>query len=347
MDLWPRVDALIERAKTVADLHHHRLHLYAARRWRSLGRPLSDELAALERGAATLRLATPVLAGRVRDAYDGRLVLLKGADVAALYPTPELRPSMDLDLLVDDADAVYGALLEHGFVVERRPALPADHHHLPNLAWPGLLGSVEVHRAPNWPVWLTPPDAEELLEAATGDSAIGHGVLALHPSHLMLVLTAHLWRDDPIQNLGHLLDVLLAAEGVDPAELDSLLRRHRLAPLWEATQDVAARVFGDERGRDSRRVRLLARNLEAVRDRTVIEARLAEAIAPSYVRPPTRAAAATARTVGHWFRPEPGETWRQKVARTLRTLGKSFSPSSEVDRERDRLSEARNAGRTP
>jgi Uncharacterised nucleotidyltransferase len=330
LDLWPRVDVLLDRAKTVADLHYHRVHLYAAWRWRSLGRPIPDELVAYERGAAALRLALPVLAKRVREAYDGPIVMLKGVDVAALYPTPEVRPSLDLDLLVSDADGVQRALLDHGFVAEG-PELPDEHHHLIGLAWPGLPGSVEVHSAPNWPVWLEPPSSEELIEAATRPSRAGAGFLALGPGHQALVLMAHLWRDDP--RLGQLIDALLAAQSVDPGTFDDLARRNGLGRLWSTTQEVAGRLFSEDGGRVGRG-RVWARSLEQMRQPTVLESRLGETVVPSYALPFRGAAVAATKTIAGWFRPEPNETWRSKLERSALTLRRSFASGAELSRQR-------------
>ena len=166
VDIWRNVNDLVDRAETVTALHAHRMHLYAAWRWRGLGRPVPDELVEGERGAALQRLGAPMLLRHVREAYEGPMVLLKGAEVAARYPKPQLRPSLDLDLLVPDAKAVQKALLAGGFT-ERRVYQPGEgHHHLRELEWPAVLMRVEVHSAPSWPTWLKPPPTEQLFEAA-------------------------------------------------------------------------------------------------------------------------------------------------------------------------------------
>jgi hypothetical protein len=335
VQIWPRVDVLVERSPSVASLHHHRLHLYAAWRWRSAGRPIPAQLAALERGAAATRASLGAMAQYVREAHDGPIVLLKGADVAALYPRRDLRPSHDLDLLVPNAEQTHRALLERGFAEDRAGSLPpSEHHHLIPLMWPGLPGRVEVHSAPNWPPWLSSPPSAELFEAAAHESVTGSGILALSPVHRTLVLVAHLWCDDPLGRMGHLLDVLLAAEQCDEREVMNTARRWGLERPWRTTQAVGERVFAVD-FRAPRRARQLGGGLASMRERTVLSARAAEAAAPFYGLPPARAAVASVRTVFRWLLPEPDESWFGKARSAFRALRMLLAPASHLDRERE------------
>ena len=146
--VWSRVDALVEQARSLPDLVAHRVHLYAASRWRAEGRPISPELAELERHALARRLMAPALLARVREVYDGVAVLLKGAEVASFYPQPGWRPWVDLDLLVPDAEGLHGELQRAGFIEVREDELVDDqHHHLQPLEWPGLPMLLELQRA--------------------------------------------------------------------------------------------------------------------------------------------------------------------------------------------------------
>ncbi|HXG75984.1 MAG TPA: nucleotidyltransferase family protein [Gaiellaceae bacterium] len=327
MDLWSRLDAAVDRAPSVAALHHHRLHLYAAWRWRSAGRTIPPELAALERGAATLRMGLAAMASYVRHAVDGPVVLLKGADVAALYPRPELRPSGDLDVLVADAAQAYRALLRSGFREdEATPQTPTAHHHLAPLLWPGLAGRVELHSAPNWPLWLAPPPASEIIEAASGRSQAGDGILALSPAHRTAVLVAHLWRENPLGRLGQLLDVILSASHADPDAIAETMRRWRLERLWATTLAVASQIFADRS--EQRRARFLSRPLRALHERSALEAKVAEAVAPFYGLRPPHSIVASGATVTRWLRPDQNETWRDKMRRTLKMTKQLASPVS-------------------
>ena len=331
MEIWQRVNELVDRADSVTALHAHRLHLYAAWHWRSLGRQVPDELVELERGAAVQRLAAPALLRHVRNAYDGPMLLLKGAEVAARYPKPELRPSLDLDLLVPDARAAQKALVAGGFA-EHEAFHPGDHHHLPGLEWPGAMMRVEVHSTPSWPTWLTPPSTDELFEAATSESVVGHGILALPPAHHALIVTAHMWREIPLSRLGQLIDVRVLAREADPEEIDRLASRWGLQRLWTTTDRTARRVLDGE-PQQGRAGRPRAKRLETVSEATVLEAKIAELAAPFRGLPPGKALVAAARELLSELRPQPEETWRGKITRTAGALRQSSRARSARDRE--------------
>jgi hypothetical protein len=342
VEIWARLDELIDRAPTVTDLHAHRLHLYAEWRWRELGRPVPQELAELKKGAAVLRLAAPALLGRIRQVYDGPMILLKGAEAGARYPRPELRPSMDLDLLVPDAEHVQSLLLDHGFTIFEELA-PEAGHHLPQLEWAGLLLPVEIHSRPNWPEWLPAPPTHQLFEAATTESVVGHGVLALPPAHHALVLTAHMWTDAPIARIGQLLDYWLVSREADPDELTRLADRWQLTRLWRTTDSIARSVLLGEPAR-VRAAGLWTRRLDAARDRTVLGAKVAALAAPFWGLSPGDALVATGRRLAADFRPERGETWRRKLSRTASAVRQSFQPRSLRSRAAD-LERRRATGR--
>src|SRR5712691_3463489 len=159
--LWDRVDELVDRAQDITDLREHRLELLAARRWRALGRPVPTELVDEERLAAIMTLAAPPLLEKIRASLEGPIVLLKGPEVAARYPSPALRPYGDLDILVPDARAAHEALKRTGFEEVGDPALYVDLHHLRPLWLRPLPLLVEVHAAPKWIVSLEPPATSE------------------------------------------------------------------------------------------------------------------------------------------------------------------------------------------
>ena len=116
----------------MADLQSHGLQLLAADRWRRLGRAVPADVAVEELWAAAKTAATDEILARVRAACEGRLLVLKGPEVAAHYPTRTLRPSADLDILAEDATETQAALVAAGF--ERVGAFDDDYyeglHHL-------------------------------------------------------------------------------------------------------------------------------------------------------------------------------------------------------------------------
>ena len=112
---------------------------------------MPEELRVDEQIAAIKALAVPVLLKRVRDAYDGPLVLMKGPEVGAHYPAPAVRPFCDLDFLVDDPAAAHRAMVAAGFLEVGDAARYDGAHHLRPLAWPGLPLFIELHREANRP----------------------------------------------------------------------------------------------------------------------------------------------------------------------------------------------------
>src|ERR671918_2916762 len=113
--LWGGVDALIDRAPTADDLRGHRLEVLAAKRFRARGLPVPLDFVSQERSAAIVALSAPLVLRRVREAYDGPVVVLKGPEVAARYPDAALRAYGDVDLLVPDALGTHRILLDAGF----------------------------------------------------------------------------------------------------------------------------------------------------------------------------------------------------------------------------------------
>ena len=326
--VWPRVGELVDQSGKLSDLVAHRVHLIAARRWREQGRPIDADLVELERLAAVKRLAAPVLLSRIRRVYDGPAMLLKGAEVAARYPAPELRPYTDLDLLVPDAPAVYRQLVEAGFEKTPMPG-PYEHHHQPALTWPGLPMLLELHSQPSWPDWLTPPDNDQLFAGATGECALGCGVLGPSRVHHTLLLVAHAWRDAPLARLGHLLDVYVTCLNEDPGELADLAAAWRIDRVWRSTLAAVGGVLGGERPRAS--VRALTRQLDSMRERTVIETKLADWVAPFWGLPFPRAVRASGSELVAELRPEHNETWRRKLHRSGTAMRQLFRSRSERD----------------
>jgi len=115
---WDAVDALIDRLDA-DEVGQHGLGPLAARRIRQRGLAVPDELAREDRAARTANLIAPILLARAREAYDGRLLLLKGPELSIRYPD-RARRFGDLDLLPEDADAAQAALLAAGFRLQDR-----------------------------------------------------------------------------------------------------------------------------------------------------------------------------------------------------------------------------------
>lgn len=326
-ELWTAVDRLIDRGPRLSDLVFHRLEYLAARRWRAQGRGVPRELLEAETYAAVVTMMTPVLLERVRAACDGPLILMKGYEVAARYPDAMLRPYKDIDLLVPDSERTHNALLAAGFVATGMPELYVDIHHLRPLYAPGGPLVVEIHSSPKWPQGIAVPTVEELL----GDrvpAAVGvDGISALPPAQHAVVLAAHAWAHAPLGQLGRLVDIAAVSHGVDRVDLERVAERWGLSRVWRttaaATDDL---LFG---GRRTLAERTWARNLVAVRERSVVEKHLEYAFAPLWSLPFPEALKMVAAAIGRLLRPKPGEGWRVKLSRTARALRTPFARLSE------------------
>jgi hypothetical protein len=328
--LWAGVDRILERAGPGAALTLHRLEPFAARRLRELGREVPEELAESERLGAAFALTAPVHLARARAAVDGPLLVTKGPELAARYPDASLRIYRDLDLVVPDPQAAQRALVAAGFVEVGDAAYYEPAPHLRPLEWPGLPMELEVHARPNWPKWLEPPSAAELLEEAVPSATGVEGVLAPAPERHALLVAAHAWTHGPLERARDLLDVALLAGESDAGELDRLARAWRLEKLWRTTLALAEGLFLG--ARPPRAQRGWARNLAALSERTVLERHVTRWIAWYTALPPGLGFRAMLDEIRDDLTPEGDEGWRHKARRSLRAVRNAFVPRSEHDR---------------
>jgi hypothetical protein len=332
--LWSAIDDLLARA-TVAGVLAHRLGPLGAARMRRLGTPLPDELRAEER-ASVLGMRTGVaLVERIRDSYDGPLVLLKGPEVARLYPG-HARRFGDIDVLTDDAARLDRRMREHGFVESFDPGIGEDHHHLQPLRLPAISLTVEIHSSPSWLPSMRPPPLDEILEAAV-PSALGvEGVAAPSPLHHTLILATHAWKSEPLRALRDLVDIAAVGASVDRTDLDRTAAAWGIRRVWQTTSHAIDRMFYG--GSRSFPLRTWARHLEDVRERSVFEDHLCRWLSPFSELPPRRAIAGAVQVFADELRPAAGETRREKLGRTARALR---SPAAPVVRRRRRPDDGR------
>jgi Uncharacterised nucleotidyltransferase len=329
----------VDRAPSLDDLRAHRLHLLAAWRWRRLGRPVPAELVDEERFGATFAMAVQSVLERARSAVEGPIVVCKGPVLAALYPDPALRHFRDLDLLVPDADAAQAALLGAGFQpVANDDSYYAGRHHLRPLVWPRLPLVVEVHRRPQWPTWSQPPSTEEVIAAAEPADVGVEGVLAPVPAQHALLVAAHSWAESPLRRALDLVDVAALVSGVDRSQVRQLAREWDINGVWDTTTAAMDALLYE--GRVPLSMKLWARDLHGVRDRTVIENHFRRVVGSFWALPPHRAARVAFGRVLDAMRPEVGESWRQKLSRSALALRHPFTRlsdhHSDLERVKDR-----------
>jgi putative nucleotidyltransferase-like protein len=342
MSIWTALDRLIDEAPNLAALQSHGLQLLAARRWRAQGRTVQAGLVREEELAAVRTLLAPVLLARIREAYDGVIVIFKGPEVGTRYPDPALRPSIDIDLLVRDPDRAHAALIEQGLDEaddppwtegRRREGDPfANMHHTRPLQLAGVPLKVELHRWPSWPRWLSPPEPETLLAGVVPSSLGVDGVITLAPSEHALVLAAHSWVHEPLGRVRDLLDIMLMAGEADRADIDVLARRWGLERLWQATIGAAEASLLPAR-RSTLAQRTWARNVPGVRERTVFESHLENWISCYWTSAPLEATRLAVSNVAWDLRPSAGEPWQRKLRRAARALRNALAPRSAHDEE--------------
>lgn len=331
-EIWTGVDRLIDQAPGLAGLRAHRLHLLAAKRWRHLGRGIPDELSREETVAAAVSVTATQVLSRVRAAYDGQLVLLKGPEIADRYPAPNARSFVDLDILAEDPDQAQKALLAAGFKACGKEDNYYDGlHHLRPLYYPTYpVPLVEIHRRPNWVEWGDSPEAAELFEAAVPATS-APGLLALPAAHHSLVIAAHSWIELPLRRLSDLVDFLAVGIAADQREVEELAIRWKIDRVWNTTRAAAeALILGEG---DPLSLRLWARNLRAVRDRTVLQEHVRRSASPFWALPARRAVVESARSLVRDATPTPPETWASKLRRTRQAILNPSRPATEHRRQ--------------
>jgi hypothetical protein len=329
-ELWERVDNLVDRAPSLADLQRHRLDLFAARRWRSLGRPVPTELQHEERAAAVAAMIGPRLLQKVRASYDGPIVVFKGIEAATFYPE-RMRPFSDIDLLVEDSKAAQKALLANGFVEVGDPELFIDIHHERPLCVPGVPVAIEVHHTVKWPDRLEAPRTEELLADALPSATGVEGILAPPPAQHAVLLAAHAWAHLRLRRLIDLIDVAALTMLTGRAEPRAVASRWGVGRLWRVAEAATDSVLFD--GRTTWAQRLWAQNLSAVRDRTVFEAHVDRWLAPFWALPFGKAVQNLGSTAVWEFTPADDEDWSDKRARIWRAMKNRSLARSEHERQ--------------
>jgi Uncharacterised nucleotidyltransferase len=325
--LWEGVDRLLEGLEPEVACAHG-LGPLAARRLRLAGEPVPDELVREERSARAGALVAPTMLARIREAYDGPLLLLKGPEVTRAYPDGARRLS-DLDVLAGDAEQAQEALLAAGFRPRPLEAHPDfdQHQHLHPLLWPGVPLPVEIHRRVAWPRGLAAPRNETLFEAASASHTGVEGLLAPDPRHQAVLLASHGWREKPMRKLRQLVDVLAFTDDDAREELAGLARSWGFERGWSATLAAADWLLRD--GQEPKFVRYWARYMRELQEPTVLQVHVQAWLSPFSLAPPSVATRLAAAAVLRDLRPRTEEGWGAQARKIGRALRHPLSPNSE------------------
>lgn len=193
--------------------------------------------------AHLLKPVSVALLARIRAAVEGPLIIIKGPEVSAHYPRPGLRSWCDLDIIAEDAAAVWEQLKAAGFSGGARSE-GHDHRHEPPLSLPGYRLTVEVHRTIPLPLWGRSPDWSWLLRH-TYPARSGSGFLAPVPELHAVIIAAHAWAHSPFRSLRDSLDQELLLLDGDPAVAKALADELGVGRLWDAERRLADNVFRD------------------------------------------------------------------------------------------------------
>jgi hypothetical protein len=325
--MWDRVDMLVAQSPDAAAVHHHQLEALAVRTRRRVGLPVGPLLRTAEQKAAIAALSSPFLLRRVRSAVEGPLLLIKGPEVAASYPHPDMRLFKDLDLLTTDVAAAYQALLAAGFVeVDCGTFVPPAYHCGP-LAWPGIPLTIELHRAPRHVRGLPVPTVDALLRLTHPSRTGVEGVLGLVPSAHAVLLALHAWSHGPLERLGPLIDITAVLAEGDRDAADVHARAWGCERLWRTTVSCIDALFMN--APTTIALRTWARHLLGAREPSVLESHAAAIAAPAWSLPYSRAGLGAGRELLDTVLARGDDTWSEKLYRARRAARHAVTPVSD------------------
>jgi hypothetical protein len=323
--IWRTVYELVSRADEAGVLANQ-LGAVASLALREQGRPVPAVFEREARFARAAWMGSIPLLGRIRSLCDGPLLLIKGPEVAALYPG-HARAFVDIDLLCPNAEAVHAALRANGFIEVDDPEIyEQEQHHLRPLQWPALWLKIEIHTRPWWPEGLNPPDMAEIVAKAVPSATGVPGICAPHPAHHAMILASHSWQAQPLETLRGLVDVAAVANRVSERELTAAARAWGIERIWRTTYEAATGLLADRRR--TAPVRLWARHLPAVEERSVIGNHLQRWLHGFWGFPPRLALQRAAVGLRKDLLRYPNETWREKFIRLASALTRPRAPMS-------------------
>ena len=117
-------------------------------------------------------------------------------------------------------------------------------------------------------------------------STVAEGFLALPSAQHGLVLAAHSWAHEPLRRLRDLVDIAAVAADADRSQVETIAEKWGIARLWRSTDDAIVSTLADSETPLS--IRIWARNLAQVRERTVLENHLERWLSDFWILAPIR-----------------------------------------------------------
>ncbi len=130
----------------------------------------------------------------VRALIDGPIVVMKGIELAQLYPEPWRRDFVDVDILAGDVEPADARLRGAGFTPFASVTTLADYHQTAPLVRGDNPITIELHRRPNSPRWAHFPSAEIIAQARPSRTGLD-GVMRPRDDHHAVLVAWHYWRD--------------------------------------------------------------------------------------------------------------------------------------------------------
>ena len=194
-----------------------------------------------------------------------RVILLKGAALAHLiYPAPDLRSMLDIDILIDPADAPaamkIAGHLNYVFASQPPTRFGGRRHHMPvaELTHCGFRIPLEIHTdamSPDQPFRLTVSDLAAPPQPFA--RAIGHGGLALAHNDMLRHLARHTFEPADRIRLIHLYD-LWRYQAIFHDQIDWLQIKARF-PYVLVALELVSQVFAVAPGATAGRVKAVCK----------------------------------------------------------------------------------------
>jgi hypothetical protein len=215
------------------------------------------------RAMTIFHMQTREMVRDVRTLVDGPVVLMKGIEVAQLYPESWRRDFVDVDILVGDVEAADVAVRRSGLVAFQSVSTLPGYHQTAPLVRPGNPVTIELHRRPSSPRWAHFPSQEIIAQSRPSRTGID-GVMRPRDDHHVVMVAWHFWRDGA-HRARDLVDLHLLRQQTSDRDIEATADVWEVGNVWRATR-VLLDALEDDGASVPRAYRALL-NLEPVSHR--------------------------------------------------------------------------------